>query len=463
MDSIKIAILEECHDSIFAGHLGKDKTIDLVQRLFVWKGMHKEITDYCTQCETCQRAKPGHISNQGLLTLPGQSEVPWHRISVDFITCFPDTSDGHDSILTIVDRCTKMVILVPTTITVTAEDFAQLMTDHCFKIHGIPLDILSDRDPRFTGHFWATVSKIWNIHPSITTAYHPQSDGQTERVNRSVEQVLRAYALEFNIAWDKTLSMVEFAINNSKHASLLHTPFFLNTGRNPLTPLMAEIIKDDKAKCARAFQFTLERQQVLDFAMQQIKIARDRYKSYADANRKDVVFHKDDLVLLSTVNINKHSANRKLYPKFLGPFKISAVVNDTAYRLELPLTLNIHKVFHVSLLKAWVPSKMTKPPPPPIEDKGELTYVIERIVDHRDVKTSTNANKKKVPKVPAKHTAVYKREYYVKWLGYTSEHNTWEPEEHLKHAPEYVEEYFDTKKLLESRRAKRLALQGQLS
>ena len=195
---------------------------------------------------------------------------------------------------------------------------------------------------------------------------------------------------------------------------------------------------------------------MLDRAIQFITVARDRYKSYADANRKDTQYNLNDLVLLSTVNLNKHNSNRKLYPKFLGPFKITQVVNDTSYKLDLPDSMKIHKVFHVGLLKTWVPSKMSKPPPPPIEIDGELEYVVENIVDHRDLKTSTNT--KKGSNAQAKHQVVMKREYYVKWLGYTSEHNTWEPEAHFSDATEFITDYFETKKLLESRKAKKRLL-----
>jgi transposase InsO family protein len=453
VQEIKDAILQECHDSLFAGHLGKDKTIEMVRRLFVWPNMNKFITEYCNRCETCQRAKTSRTANQGLLNPPALSERPWADISVDLITCLPDTTKGHDSILTVVDRCTKMVILIPTTINVGAEEFADLMTDHVFAKQGIPLNILSDRDPRFTGHFWQTVCKRWNIHPSVTSAYHPQSDGQTERVNRSIEQVLRAHALEFNFEWDKTLSMVEFAMNNSQHASLKYTPFFLNTGRHPITPIMAECMQAEKVKCSRAMQFTTDRQAVLKHAVEQITIARDRYKSYADAHRVDMQFEKDQMVLLSTVNLNKHSLNRKLYPKYMGPFKIMDKVNDTAYRLDLPANLKIHNVFHVSMIKPWIPSRMKKPPPTPIVEEGVLTYVPERIMDHRDIKTTTRTNKHKDPSLPQKHQPVYKREYFVKWEGYGVEHCTWEPEAHLKNVPEFITEYFEQLKLLQARKA----------
>jgi len=362
---IKNKILEQCHDSEFAGHMGRDKTTDMVHRLFKWKNSTKEIAEYCNQCPVCQLAKNANTKHQGLLHLPHQSERPFADISVDLITCLNDTEAGHNAILVVVDRATKAVILMLTVIELDAAGFAQLMVDHVFTKHGWPLNILSDRDPRFTGKFWEAVCDIWNIHPSLTSAYHPQSDGQTERANRTIEQVLRAHALTNAKEWDKSLSMVEFAMNNSIHASLKYTPFFLNTGRNPLTPMMAEILQEKQAKvsdkCPQAFQFITNRQEALQKAMENIKIARDRYKSYADANRQDIKFQLGQQVVLSTVNLNKHTINRKLFPKFVGPFPITQIVNDVAYRIQLPELWKIHNVFHVSLLKPWIEKCKTHP------------------------------------------------------------------------------------------------------
>jgi len=399
-------------------------------------------------------AKSSNTKGQGLLTLPYQTERPWADISVDLITCLPDTTGGHDSILTVVDRATKMVILVPTTIEITAEKFAQLMTEHVISKQGVPLNILSDRDPRFTGHFWKAVTHIWGIHPSVTSSYHPESDGQTERANRTIEQVLRAHAMESQKEWDKTLCMVEFAMNNSVHASLKYSPFYLNTGRNPLTPIMGEFIKAKSVKCSNAYQFTTDRKATLDLAMENIKVARDRYKSYADAGRKDTQFKEGEQVMLSTVNINKHTLNRKLFPKFLGPFRITQVVNDVAYKLDLPNRWEIHDVFHVSLLKPWVAGKMGSPPPIPDQVEGELEYIVERILDHRILKTSTRKNKNENATSTAR-THNEKKEFYVKWEGYGMEHCTWEPEAMLDNSQDAIAEYFEQKAQVQVRQTKK--------
>ena len=422
-------IVSECHSSMFAGHMGRDKTLHTVSQLFYWKNMAADVHEHVSQCHVCQTVKPGP-AQQGLLQPLDVAERPWANISVDLITGLPITSSGHSAILVVVDRCTKMIHLIPCLDTLDAVGFAQLMQDHVFSKHGLPLDIVHDRDRRFTGNFFKSVCEHLNIHQSITSAYHPQSDGQTERMNRTVEQVLRAFTADYGLFhqrdWDSVLSMVEFAINNSVHAGLKHTPFFLNTGQHPITPIMLQVIKDGKTACAQALRHTTSQTTAFTAAMRYLQAARDRYKSYADAGKVDATFNIGDQVLLSTVNLNKHNQARKLYPKYVGPFIITSKVNDVAYKLDLPASMPVHPVFHVSLLKAYVAGKVPAPPPVPFEVEGELEYEVEAVWSHRV---------KKVGRVE-------KKDYYVKWMNYGPEHCTWEPEAHLKNAPACVAAYW---------------------
>ncbi|EPS59216.1 hypothetical protein M569_15593 [Genlisea aurea] len=441
---LKDYILSQTHDSLFAGHMGRDKTLREVQKTFYWPHMQQDVQNYINQCHICQTCKPSQIGNQGLLQLPEIAMEPWRNISVDLITGLPMTTSGHDSILTVVDRCTKMVILAKTTEKLDAQGFTQLMQDHVFSKHGVPVDVIHDRDPRFTGKFFKLVSSCLGLHQSNTSAYHPQSDGQTERMNRTVEQVLRAHTAQYDTEWDKTLSMVEFAINNTIHSGLHNTPFFLNKGFHPITPIMLEAIKQAKLEACPAAQHYLQtRKQAFDQAMQHLTAARDRYKSYADAGRKDISFEIGDKILLSTVNLNKHEQNRKLYPRFVGPFTITKKVNDVAYQIALPPSMPIHNVFHVSLLKAYIPGKSPSPPPVPIKVKGELEYEVEKILSHREKTTST----KKGPNTSARQKTI-KKEYLIKWKGYGPEHNTWEPEANIKNAPTKLTEYWKQHSLI---------------
>ena len=150
VDSLRALILSECHDSRFAGHMGKDKTLELVKRLFYWPGMTQDVTDYVASCHICQTCKPSNTKSQGLLKVPEIIDRPWAYISMDLITGLPLTADGHNAIITVVDRCTKMVHLITTTDTVGAEQLYELLENHVFKLHGLCSDVIHDRDPRFT-------------------------------------------------------------------------------------------------------------------------------------------------------------------------------------------------------------------------------------------------------------------------------------------------------------------------
>ena len=278
----------------------------------------------------------------------------------------------------------------------------------------------------------------------MSTAYHPQTDGQTEVMNRVLEDYLRSYTRSSQDQWDELLAMAEFAMNNSKNSSTNETPFYLNYGRHPRSPLAlgVEIRKpmkgyDNPNACglgvaiSRAQQpklgqngkplveesvpavirFDQRIQSALKEARECLQRAQNRQSKHADRHRRDVSFEKGDEVLLSTKNITlKHPGTRKLLPRWIGPFTTLGRVGKVAYRLDLPESMNrIHPVFHVSKLKPYKASGRVQPPPVPIEIEGELEYEVERILD------------KRINKQSRRRDSV---EYLVKWLGYGHEHNS---------------------------------------
>ena len=415
------------HNTLYSGHMGKHHTLQGLQRWFYWPNMHREVARYVAECITCQQAKPGKTVRQGLLKPLNIPDRPWWSVSVDFITGLPVCKDGSDAILTIVDRLTRMVHLVPTTTTCDASEFAQYMKQHVIAKHGCPADIVSDRGSIFTGKFWTEVCHLLQMHMSMSTAFHPQSDGSTEIVNKMVEQVLRCHCMYEPKNWVENLCMVEFAINNSYHESLKHTPFFLNYGMHPTTPVTVETIK--LSKNPTAAKWSQDMVDTLNHAKQNLQLAKDKQKSYADANRTDVSFKVGDTVLLSTTNLQPKTGNRKLYPRFLGPFKIVQAINDVAYKLSLPATMKIHPVFHVSLLKAYS-ADGTVQPPPPIEIEGVEEYEVESILQSRFRKSGKRQ----------------KEEFLIKWKGYGYEHCTWESIDNLTNCPAILAAYRRTQK-----------------
>ena len=351
---------------------------------------------------------------------------------MDFITQLPETRKGHDAIMVFVDRLTKMVHFAPTRTEASAEDVAQLFMEHVVRLHGCPEDVVSDRDTRFASRFWKAVMALCGTKVSMSSAFHPESDGQTERVNRTLEQTLRMFVSPAQDDWDVLLPAVEFACNSAVHDSTGQTPFVLNYGRQLPAPVDRAVGDDVPA----AHDFVGAMRKAIEDAKHNLVKAQQRHKSYADSRRRDVVFQVGEEVLLSTRNLRlKSPGARKLLPKFIGPFAVVARVGDVAYRLALPDSLRIHDVFHVSLLARYVAGKDYMPPPLPIVVDGALEYEVERVLLHR----SRSSGRKSV------------HDYLIKWQGYGPEHNSWEPESNLPR--ELIDEYWTMRAHLVRQRA----------
>ncbi|KAF1332095.1 reverse transcriptase, partial [Globisporangium splendens] len=227
-------VLFEYHDAPFRGHPGREKTYLALSCDFYWSHQYKWVRKYVRACEVCQRVKPAPVTNAPLRSLPVPTDC-WKSVSMDFIFGLPADSSKKTGILVIVDRFSKMVHLSALPASVTAKQTAQIFLDSVFRLHGMPTEIASDRDPRFTAAFWQELFRLLGTQLKMSTADHPQTDGQTERVNRTLEDTLRSYAHSFT-HWNECLPLAEFAINNSVHVSTGHTPFYANALRHPRVP-----------------------------------------------------------------------------------------------------------------------------------------------------------------------------------------------------------------------------------
>ena len=253
---LRLEVLQTCHDDPLAGHFGFDRTLELVRRAHFWPRMRQFVKDYTNSCQTCGRSKPRRHLPYGLLGAEAPSSAPWEDITLDFITDLPPSEllgRVYDSILVVVDRFTKMAHYVPCRRDVQAEGLADHLLREVVRIHGVPKSIVSDRGPILTSKFWSSFCFYLGIRRGLSTAYHPQTDGQTERQNQTLEQYLRTYCNYEQDDWARLLSLAEFAYNDSQHATTGSSPFQLNYVRDPCRinwPRMTQ--KDTVPACRRA-------------------------------------------------------------------------------------------------------------------------------------------------------------------------------------------------------------------
>jgi len=274
-------------------------------------------------------------------------EKPWMHISADFITKLP-IAQGYDSVLVVVDRLTKMVHFVPTTEKTLAEGLARLFKDNVWKLHGLPESIISDRGLQFVAGIMQELNRMLGIESKLSTVFHPQTDGQTERVNQELEQYLRMFIDHRQEQWPDWLETVEFTYNNKVHSSTKMSPFKANYGQDPRMGF--EMRRKGKYKGAE--KFVVKMKEVQEEAKVALEKVQEEMKKYADRKRAEVDKYKvGDLVMLSTKDLKYQMVGRrteKLMERFVGPYKIKKIISSNAVELELPSTIKIHLVVNVS-------------------------------------------------------------------------------------------------------------------
>jgi hypothetical protein len=422
--AVKGMIMAECHDVPMSGHLGYSKTHQRIVQLFEWPGMAADLKSYVTSCPVCAAAKSATQAPLGLLKPLPVPEGKWQSVAMDFITHLPVTKSGYDALLVVTDRMTKMVRCIPTKTTATAPDTAKLFVEQVVRFYGVPLSIVSDRDSKFTGDFWRCLFGMLGTKLAMSSSYHPQTDGQSERSNRSVQQVLRCYCGSFPEAWDAHLSLAEFSLNSAVSDTTGFSPFKLMYGYEPLTPIAAIVNALSRASgSARRVQATAEMLDSLTFdllqARQAMAKAQEQQATQANKHRRDATFAVGDLVHLSTANLKSAGTSRKFKPRWCGPFVVAQVINPVSVKLTLPPEIRIHPVVHISQVKPYVAEakwgKRDMPPAPILDNDGKQSYIVEGILAHR------------VERAAARN-AKPKYSYLVKWQGYPVWDCSWEPE-----------------------------------
>ena len=423
--ALRQRLISMAHDSPWAAHGGKTKTLHHFKRTFWWDKMEDDVAHFVKTCVSCQRNKHRQGLTPGLLQPTEAAHRAWQYVSMDFIPALPTTKSGLDAILVVVCMLSKMVHLIPTTVEVTAQKLAALYRDNVFKLHGVPEKIISDRGPQFVAVFTKALAEALHIQQGLATAAHPQTDGQSENVVRIVSDALRHYIGPVQDDWDEYLALIEFALNNAYHESIKDTPFRVVYGFHPHTP--TSIAAPTNVPVAqRWIQQHTERFQA---ARKCVQAAKDRQKYYADRHRSPAHFIPGQWVLLSTRNIKfRIGGATKFWPKFIGPFQISSIIKDphsenlqpdvTAVKLQLPKSCRLHPVFHVSLLKPFHtrPGQIPVCPEYDVDQNGVPLFVPQAIVKEKQSKLGRRMV----------------RFFLIRWQGLSFENDSWIKESELQ-------------------------------
>ena len=414
-------ILQQYHDSPLARHYGVARTQALVAQYFVWPGLSRDVEAYVRSCDTCARNKAVRHAPYGLLSPLPIPTRPWSSVSLDWITDLPP-SHYHDAILVVVDRLTKQAHFIPTTKSMAALAVAALFVQHVVRVHGLPDTLVSDRDPVFTSHFWRRLLELCGVRANRSSAFHPQTDGQTERMNSVLEQYLRIYTDYQQTDWASLLPLAEFSYNNSKHSATSLTPFFANNGFHPKMSMLPPSPDSPTPAADSYVQQLQEAQKILQRELIKSRAAMERSANQRRRAAPNLVVGQKFWLLRRHITTTRPSA--KLDVRRLGPFEILEQIGSSAFRLKLPSAIKIHPVFHVSLLEPHVanpfPARVVDPPPA-LQVDGVEEFEVHEILDSRFRRG--------------------KLQYYVDWVGYDVSDRSWEPAGNLGHATAALRNY----------------------
>ena len=410
----KQKLLLLAHDSPHGGHMGVKKTWEKINRHYTWPNMRKDVENWVSECVICQRSTIRRHKPYGLLQPIPPADEPFQQVTMDFITDLPESEWGkekYDAILVIIDRFTKHATYIRARKTTNAAELARLYTHYILRPFGVPKTIISDRGTVFTSNSWKEFQEALDTEVRWSTAYHPQTDGQTERQNQTLEQYLRCFCNFEQDNWACLLDAAEFAYNDSYNETTKRTPFQALRGRHPTKASWPARTTGKSA----GFVTMQETDDIIQSLRGLLTEAAQRMAKYYNQKHLDQGFQEGDQVLLSSRFIKTVRPSRKLDYRYRGPFTIIRKINPSAYRLDLPVGSLLHPVFHVSLLEKF---------------KADSTRMRHDGEVHDTLKV-TDGGVWEVDRVAEEKREQGKTMYKVLWKGFPLSEATWEPAENL--------------------------------
>ncbi|KAK8957341.1 hypothetical protein KSP39_PZI000693 [Platanthera zijinensis] len=430
----RATMIREFHASPTGGHAGILRTLQRVKANVFWKGLQRDVQQFVKECDICQRQKYETTSPAGLLT---PLEIPhqiWDTVSMDFIEGLPK-SQGKSVILVVVDKLSKYGHFLALSHPYSGETVAELFAKEIVRLHGVPRSIISDRDPVFVSQFWTELFRLQGTTFRMSTANHPQTDGQTEVLNRGVETYLRCFVMDEPRTWVRWLHWAEYCYNTSFHTASRLTPFEAVYGRPPPTLCSYEPAGSALPAVDRTLQ---DRDRTLAILRDNLRTAQDRMKVQSDKHRTEREFVVGDEVFLKLQPYRQLSvarwANQKLAPRYYGPYRIIKRVGPVAYTLALPEGSRIHPTFHVSVLKKKLGNAVhVNPILPEATSTGELRPLPEEVFMTKWSKRGTE----------------YRPTILVKWKQLPATQNSWV--DLLEFRERYPDFHLEDKVLLDGR------------
>jgi hypothetical protein len=429
-EELQDAVIRQHHDDPVHGHPGITRTMELIRRNYEFPKMKEKIASLIAQCADCQKNKHSTHAQYGEMQAMELPTEPWADISMDFVTGLPVSRDpatnvSYDAIFNVNCRFTKEAEFIPFRHDYTAVQLAHVFNDRIIRHHGIPKSIISDRDKLFTSNFWTALMAAIGTKRKLSTAYHPQTDGQTERTNRTMKTYLKIYSNYQQNNWVSLLPMAQMAYNNKLSESTGQTPFYANHGRHP--NLFTRTLPSIKAEAAIATAEELKKTH--EFLRISLEKAQRQSISHVNKKRKTMPqLKRGDKVYLLTKNLRSKRPSKGLDNVKVGPFLILNQKGPVTYTLDLPPDAKVHPRFHVSLLEPADPSTpLQKTFHFQTEEDNE--FEVEKILDHRKRPHSWS------------NIDYVDMEYLIKWKGYPTSDNTWEPEDNLANCKQMLQAY----------------------